>query len=179
MTIVGSGKILDLKEDVVSMFLGLFIVVLILFLLFNFFKKKSGRVDLDGLSDTSVVEEGELAVDDSESFYYMVVRGDSLWKIAEKKYGSGYAWTDLAEINGLANADVLFVGQRIELPDLKVEEDLASVSEYVVKKDDSLSKIALRVYGDMFAWERIWEANKSAIMNPNLIEIGMMLNIPR
>jgi len=179
MAIVGSGKALDLKEDMVSMFLGLFIVVLVLFLLFNFFKKKSGRVDLDGLSDIGVVEENEMVGDDEGGSYYTVVKDDNLWKIAEKRYGSGYVWVDLAEVNGLDNADVLFVGQRIELPDLKIEENLTSISEYVVEKNDSLSKIALRVYGDMFAWEKIWNANKSAIVDPNLIEIGMTLNIPR
>ncbi|MBU4210517.1 LysM peptidoglycan-binding domain-containing protein [Patescibacteria group bacterium] len=178
---IESDKVFGLKEDAVSMFLGLFIVVIVLFLLFNYFRKKSGRIDLGGLTDVNPAEES-VSIEDSDSGggdYYTVVKGDSLWKIAERKYGNGNAWTDLASVNGLATADFLLVGQKIKLPDLDFEGDLANISEYVVEKNDSLSKIALRAYGDMFAWEKIWEANKDTISNPNLIEIGMTLSIPR
>ena len=46
-------------------------------------------------------------------------------------------------------------------------------------KGDSLSKIAVRAYGDLFAWKLIWKANRDLIANPNLIEVGMKLKITR
>ena len=49
---------------------------------------------------------------------------------------------------------------------------------YVVKKGDSLSKIAKQEYGDANAWHRIFEANKDKIKDPDLIHPGQELRIP-
>lgn len=48
---------------------------------------------------------------------------------------------------------------------------------YTVQPGDSISSIALKVYGDLNAWPRIAQANK--ITNPENIEVGMVLTIPR
>lgn len=48
---------------------------------------------------------------------------------------------------------------------------------YTVVKDDWLSKIAGRAYGDIMQYEKIAKANN--ISNPNVIEVGMVLKIPR
>jgi nucleoid-associated protein YgaU len=50
---------------------------------------------------------------------------------------------------------------------------------YTVKKGDSLSKIAKRVYGDAQQWRRIHEANRDIIDNPDLIHPGQVLKLPR
>jgi nucleoid-associated protein YgaU len=51
---------------------------------------------------------------------------------------------------------------------------------YTVKKGDSLSKIAKRVYGDAQQWRRIYEANRGIIGdNPDLIHPGQALKLPR
>lgn len=47
---------------------------------------------------------------------YVVVRGDSLWKIAVATYGEGEMWTQLAETNALRNPNMLAIGQELELP---------------------------------------------------------------
>lgn len=47
---------------------------------------------------------------------YTVVRGDSLWKIAEAHYGNGEEWTKIAEANSLRNPNVIHVGAELELP---------------------------------------------------------------
>lgn len=53
-----------------------------------------------------------------------------------------------------------------------------SVSEvYVVKSGDSLSKIATRYPG--LKWQDIYEANKDQIKNPDLIQPGWELKIPK
>jgi nucleoid-associated protein YgaU len=50
--------------------------------------------------------------------------------------------------------------------------------EYTVASGDSLSKIAKHFYGDASKWHAIWEANKAAIKDPDLIQIGQVLTIP-
>ena len=49
---------------------------------------------------------------------------------------------------------------------------------YTVKKGDSLSKIAKRVYGDPQQWHKIHEANRDIIDNPDLIHPGQVLKLP-
>jgi nucleoid-associated protein YgaU len=49
---------------------------------------------------------------------------------------------------------------------------------YTVVAGDSLSKIAKREYGDASKWQRIFEANRDKIQNPDLIHPGQVLNLP-
>lgn len=49
---------------------------------------------------------------------------------------------------------------------------------YIVKKGDSLSKIAKEFYGNANQWKKIYEANRDKIKDPNLIQIGWELVIP-
>lgn len=50
---------------------------------------------------------------------------------------------------------------------------------YTVKAGDSLSRIAQQEYGDASQWQRIYEANRSTISNPDLIHPGQVLHLPR
>jgi len=52
-------------------------------------------------------------------------------------------------------------------------------TQYVVKKGDSLWRIAGRVYGNPLKWPRIYRANKEEIKNPNRIYPNMVLTIPQ
>jgi nucleoid-associated protein YgaU len=49
---------------------------------------------------------------------------------------------------------------------------------YTVVKGDSLSKIAKRFYGDAQQWQKIYEANRDQIKNPDLIYPGQTFRIP-
>ncbi len=53
-----------------------------------------------------------------------------------------------------------------------------AAQEYTVKAGDTLSKLAERFYNSMSKWERIYEANKDILKNPNYIYIGQKLMIP-
>ncbi|MCX5852606.1 MAG: N-acetylmuramoyl-L-alanine amidase [Deltaproteobacteria bacterium] len=67
---------------------------------------------------------------------YIVKRGDTLRKIAEREKTTVQA---LAALNAIAPAKPILVGQRLKLP---VAETRAVI--YVVKKGDTLTKIAVR-----------------------------------
>ncbi len=49
---------------------------------------------------------------------------------------------------------------------------------YVVKKGDSLSKIAEEFYGDKMLYPKIFEANRDQLTDPNKIKPGQKLRIP-
>lgn len=57
----------------------------------------------------------------------------------------------------------------------KLEEEKAT-TEYKVEKNDSLSKIADKVYGDMTLWPVI--ASENNIVNPNIIFVDTVLKLP-
>ena len=48
----------------------------------------------------------------------------------------------------------------------------------VVKKGDTLSKLAQKAYGDKLAYDKIFKANPEIIKNPNEIFIGQKIRIP-
>ncbi|MCG2692355.1 LysM peptidoglycan-binding domain-containing protein, partial [Microgenomates group bacterium] len=79
----------------------------------------------------------------------------------------------------LVNPDLIEVGQELTVPELEETPMTISTSEYLVVKGDSLWKIAVRAYADGYQWVKIWEANKANIPNPDLIEVGTKLVLPR
>lgn len=52
------------------------------------------------------------------------------------------------------------------------------VQSYTVQSGDSLSKIAKQVYGDASQWQRIFEANRDQIDDPDKIFPGQTFKIP-
>jgi nucleoid-associated protein YgaU len=50
--------------------------------------------------------------------------------------------------------------------------------EYTIKSGDSLSKIARQFYGNAAEWQKIYNANKDQIKDPNLIYPGQKIKIP-
>ncbi|MCL1911946.1 MAG: LysM peptidoglycan-binding domain-containing protein [Leptospirales bacterium] len=51
-------------------------------------------------------------------------------------------------------------------------------NKYVIKKNDTLTKISQTVYGNYRLWKDIYNANKEKIKNPNKIYSGQVLTIP-
>ena len=49
---------------------------------------------------------------------------------------------------------------------------------YVVKTGDSLSRIAKQFYGNPNEWQKIYQANKNRIKDPNVITPGQKIIIP-
>src|SRR4030095_10300556 len=50
--------------------------------------------------------------------------------------------------------------------------------EHTVKAGDTLSKLAEQYYGSAGKWEKIYEANRESIKNPNYVFIGQKITIP-
>ena len=50
--------------------------------------------------------------------------------------------------------------------------------QYTVVAGDSLSYLALKYYGDQHQWEKIYEANKPTMKNPNFLYVGQRILIP-
>ncbi len=195
-------------DELVSMVLGLFIVLVASWVLFNYFRKElAGNISISGISmqlpsfdhlkqklevneKNAEVETKVLGMVESKipQRIYTIQKGDSLWKIAKKEFGDGNKYVEIARINKImGSAGNLRVGQVVQLPEGLIENVGSKIisetsilgSEYVVASGDSLASIALRAYGDMYAWNRIWAANKSSVVNPNLIFSGNKLVIPR
>ncbi|MDO4626209.1 MAG: peptidoglycan-binding protein LysM [Pasteurellaceae bacterium] len=66
--------------------------------------------------DSVTVANGETVASDDE--FYVIQKGDTLWKIAEKTYGNGAKYTAIVDANKevIKDADKIFPGQKIRLP---------------------------------------------------------------
>ncbi|MGB7948665.1 MAG: ABC transporter substrate-binding protein [Candidatus Binatia bacterium] len=53
-----------------------------------------------------------------------------------------------------------------------------ATQDYTVQLGDTLSKLAERFYNSQSKWEKIYEANKNTVKNPNYIYVGQRLMIP-
>ena len=127
---------------------------------------------------------------------YIVKKDDTLWKIAENKYKSGYNWVDIQKANGLTNPGVLYAGTKLILPNVQpkiatvmtsdpkgqtitnaMQTNRISGTSYTIVKGDTLWDISVRAYGDGYAWTKIAKANN--LENPSTIHSGNRLTIPR
>ncbi len=197
-------KTIKLNESMLSMIFGVVTVILIGVLVVRMYGANRPTITPES-ENTEVVTEkvGEVVVEVKEdgkkyptelAEKVTVEKGDNLWKIAEKQYGSGYNWVDIAKENGLANAGSIEVGQELKLPKTavimpekamvasvetvkKAEPVTISGDSYTVVKGDHLWSIAVAAYGDGYKWSEIAKANE--IAHPNYIEVGQVIKLPR
>ncbi len=47
---------------------------------------------------------------------YTVQKGDSLWTISMKTYGTGFRWTEIAKTNNIVDPNLIFTGSVLMLP---------------------------------------------------------------
>ncbi|MBI2019014.1 LysM peptidoglycan-binding domain-containing protein [Candidatus Daviesbacteria bacterium] len=171
------------NQSKLSMILGALIILVVGILVFNFFNR--GKADLGPAQQKEVQED---VSPQSLPGNYTVKQDDTLFTISEKYYGDGYKYVEVAQANNLTNPDQIETGQVLKMPKLESVASTLDQTEnlwgekitgdsYTVVWGDWLSKIAGRAYGDIYAYERIAKANN--IQNPDLIEPGMVLSIPR
>ncbi len=192
------------NQSRLSMILGALIVLVVGILVFNYFNKNSA--DLGPAQQTQMEED---VSPENLPGKYTVKEDDTLFTVAEKYYKDGYKFTEIAKANNISNPDQIEVGQVLEIPKIEevpvlseapaIEEpsnaapgskgapDVTMMQQswgpeitsntYTVVEGDWLSKIAGRAYGNIYAYDRIAKANN--IANPDLIEPGQVLTIPR
>lgn len=194
-------KEIQSNQSKVSMVLGALIILVVGILIFNYFNKNKASL---GPAQQTEVEQDVLP--DKLPGKYTVKEDDTLFAIAEKYYADGYKYSEIAKANNLTNVDQIEIGQVLQIPKLDLQaqaspepsssptpqqqEALGTGGDdnttwgpriegntYTVVEEDWLSKIAGRAYGNIFAYDRIAKANN--IPNPDLIEPGMVLTIPR
>lgn len=190
-------KSLKVNEGLISTIMGGVVVVVMAAMIFNYFKS----INKNGLiADQAAQESAEEQLSKDLPTTYKVKKGDDLWKISERFYNSGYNFVDIAVANKLANASLIEVDQELVIP--RVEPKKATVvvatekkeavtevanektsiegDKYTTVKGDYLWNIAVRAYGDGYAWTKIYTANKAKIgVNPSVLFTGIELVLPR
>lgn len=200
---------IQFDQSYLSLALGLVIVLIAGFLVFNYFK--SSKPTLGPAQQSENQNQADVQPENLPG-KYTVKEGDTLFTIAQKYYNDGDKYPEIAKANNLTNENTIETGQVLDIP--KIEE--AAIAEatatpsispisptptqtealgtggaenqtiwgekingdtYTVVEGDWLSKIASRAYGDIMAFDKIAKANN--IANPDLIEIGTVLQIPR
>lgn len=127
-----------------------------------------------------------------------VKRGDSLSKIAREHLGDGGRWDEIYEASKkieqpggrrLSDPDQIDIGWTLSIPGGTTPTDQSNGTDQatavVVKRGDSLSKLAREHLGDPGRWDEIFQAStgiKQAdgrhLSNPDHIEPGWVLHLP-
>jgi LysM repeat protein len=92
---------------------------------------------------------------------HTVVAGETLSALALRFYGDAELYRLIATASGVADPDVIDVGQRLIFPDF---------TRYTVVAGDTLSALALRFYGDASFYPPI--ATVNSIADPSVIDVG-------
>lgn len=120
---------------------------------------------------------------------HKVLKGENLWRIAEKYYQSGYNWVDIAKANNLTNTNLIEESQELIIPNVTSKKETIKPQEaapesesisggnYTVQKGDNLWNIAVRAYGDGYRWGEI--AKENNLLHPGLIHSGNVLRLRR
>src|SRR5262249_10687314 len=138
-----------------------------------------------------------LAQESTPTMTYTVQRGDTLWNIAERYYGSGEEFDRLIEANDgkvmpggrvFDRAGLIFPGWVLDVPEPAsaiVEED--GHAYYVVHRGDTLSGIAAELLGDETRYPELFDLNVGVarlddrgpvFADANLIGPGLRLQLP-
>ena len=169
-----------LTDSFVSITLGFLVVVVAGLLIYNQMTKgKNQEKAAETKKDTWEEKTADLPST------HTVLKGDNLWKIAEKYYGSGYNWVTVARENNLKNPDRLTEAMFLNIPKAELikrdaekiaSEEIQKPKIYTVIGGDSLWKIAVKHYSNGYEWIKIAQANN--LKNPDLLFVGTVLNLP-
>ncbi len=155
-----------------------------------------------GASNGNADQNGESNLSGSEGIVfvtYTVLPGDSLWRIAARFYGRGELWRKIYEDNAASIRDPgrIRAGQQLRI---YLTEERTSTSNagtagtsnavgsvvtdgmgrkiYRVAPGDNLWTISRKVYGTGGLWGRIYQANRTMVIDPRWLYRGQVLVIP-
>ena len=134
---------------------------------------------LEGLAAEIDALERDIAYFEGLPRMYLVKRGDYLSKISgfDEIYLDPLKWRRIYRANRSlvgGNPNLIYPDQELAIP-----RDWPSSVE--VKPGDNLWRIAgyWEVYGDRLQWEKLYEANRDQLRDPNMLRVGQVLVIPR
>ena len=135
------------------------------------FARGLGKGEVDVLN-------GEISWYEGLPRVYVVQKGDFLYKISEMDaiYGDPLKWKRIYRANR-----ELIEDPNLIYPDWELTIPRDWPHSYTVKIGENLWRIAgyWEIYGDATMWSRIYEANQAEIPNPDVIQPGQILTIPR
>ncbi len=111
---------------------------------------------------------------------YIVQKGDTLAKIAQRIFGDSNKWTEIANFTGLANPRLIYPGDVVYYQLTEKSMAFANAyetmkrSEVQVSQGDTLAAIAGKVLGNSSLWKLIWRQNDN-ISNPDRLTAGTTL----
>ncbi len=169
------------------MVLGGIVIVVVGILVINYFKDIETGTTLPAGQET---QEGPTITKDGKTVH-IVQPGDSLWKVAERYYDSGYNWTDIALENDITNPELIEMDQELVIPNVEPKEATVTIAQeimdnqiqpisgatYTIATGDNLWDIAVRAYGDGYRWTDI--AVENDLVSPSIIHAGNTLVLPR
>ena len=172
-------KKLKLNEANIGLGLGVAVLLLAGMLLISYFRSidRVGNSDKTLSTATEQTTSGETTQGQAPApvagTEYTVQKGDSLWKISMKTYGSGYSWSKVYESNKDrigSNPSILVEGTKLALP----QSEVVAV-EHTVVRGDSLWNISVKICGDGLVWTKL--ATDNNLANPRLIDPGQVLRV--
>jgi len=119
-----------------------------------------------------------------DSIVYTVKAGDDLWSLADRFYGEGGQWRRIADANRTkltGGPDELIIGWKLTIPGVSGQAEPATRRSrtVTVRAGDTVSSLAQQHYGDPAAWRTIFDANRETIADPDQIDVGWKLVLPR
>tara|TARA_Y100000590_G_scaffold299561_1_gene337764 strand:+ start:600 stop:1304 length:705 start_codon:yes stop_codon:yes gene_type:complete len=126
---------------------------------------------VDNLDDETNNDEDEVVVE-SRTSQYVVRVGDNLINVAAK---FGVSLNQLMSANGIVNADSIFSGQVLVIPEVRdnITDESSTLDSYTVLEGDTLQTIANK---HAVSLDQIQAINN--IANPDSIFVGQVLSIP-
>lgn len=88
---------------------------------------------------------------------------------ASHEYGKNELWNAIKKHPGWENE----INANIKV----TNTDIHGI--YTVKSGDTLSKIAKHIYGDPGSYPKIFEANRDVLKDPDKIQVGQKLKLPK
>lgn len=107
---------------------------------------------------------------------HTVVKGDTLWKIAEKYLGDGSKYREIMTLNSLTSTTI-HAGLVLAIPGTSASANTAAASTktYTVKKGDSLWNIAAKQLGNGARYKEIMSLSG---IGSTTIRAGQVLTLP-
>ncbi|GAA2180168.1 hypothetical protein GCM10009785_09890 [Brooklawnia cerclae] len=110
---------------------------------------------------------------------HLVQPGDDLWSLAERYFGDGTRWRQIAEVNDtvlIEGTDLLQPGMVLAIP--AGVADPPDDGAVTVQSGDTLSGLAETYLGEAGRWPELAAVNGDQVLDPDRIDTGWQLRLP-